>query len=114
MKSCPHNEDFECFSCADERHAREHPELVEGCRTCKLQTIRISPKVAPSSNSAPPTWHQNRNSWEKGTVKDARGVPLLGEDLQPIGVKRYGEQRHKFEARRHELATSPRPFGGKE
>lgn len=108
---CPHNDDYECFSCADARHLAEHPEFVEGCRECKFATIQVSPAVRTTKRYAPSTAFTPMNSWERGIAKDERGLPLLDGNLQPIPVKRYAEKRHEYEARRHELATSPTPFG---
>jgi hypothetical protein len=109
--SCEHNPEFECFDCADARHRDAHPTYVDGCRECKYATIQLSPAVRTTRNDAPSTAFTPMNSWEKGIAKDERGVPLLDGDLQPIPIKRYAEQRHKYEARRHELATHPDPFG---
>lgn len=72
---------------------------------------RLSQSVTPNRTpSAAPSVHQNRNSWEKGIVKNDKGVPLLDENYDPIPVKKYAENRHKYEARRHELASSATPF----
>lgn len=111
MSRCVHNSQFECFDCADERHRAAHPAPVEGCRECKYATIQLSPAVRHSRNDVPSTAFAPKNSWEAGIAKDGRGVPLLDADLHPIPIKRYAEQRQKFEARRHELANHPDPFG---
>jgi hypothetical protein len=117
MDHCPHNPDFECFTCADARHAVEHPYPVDGCRECKYATILISPAVRASSRDSrthhPPTAFTPKNSWERGIATDGRGVPLLDADLSPIPIKRYAERRHVYEARRRELAQHPDPFGVK-
>lgn len=107
--NCPHNPDFECAPCATERHAAAHPVLVDGCRVCKFSTIQVSQSVRPKRVSAPPAG--NRNSWENGTVKDGRGVPLWDGTGEPIGIKRYAETRHSLEAARDRLAQHPDPFG---
>lgn len=109
-RGCVHNRSFECASCEDARHAVAHPEFVAGCLACKLSTIQISQQVkGHRPGGTPPAG--NRNSWENGIAKDERGVPLLGADMEPIGIKRYGEQRHVLEAERTRLATHPDPFG---
>lgn len=111
MSGCPHNAEFMCFDCETDLHDREHPEPVDGCRTCKFRTLQVSPAVRESRRYAPSTAFAPKNSWERGIAKDERGLPLLDGNLQPIPVKRYAERRHEFDARRKELATSPDPFG---
>lgn len=110
MSSCIHNQDFECFWCADERHALEHPESVSGCVTCKFRSIQISPAATPNRTQARRAAHPPRtpnNSWEKGIATDERGMPLLGKDAEPIGVKQYAEQRRPIEERRRQLRNDP-------
>lgn len=102
--SCSHNDEFECADCATIRHAAEHPETVEGCRVCKFATIQLSPTCFPSKPRRFGKPRDPLNSWEKGIVKDARGVPLLKGVDQPISVKEYAEKRHSIEARRTALA----------
>lgn len=109
---CAHNADYECFDCEDARHQAEHPEYVEGCRQCKFATLQVSPAVKESKKHTPSAGGWN-NSWERGHVTDHRGMALLDEHLEPIPVKKYAENRDKYEARRKELATHPDPFGVK-
>lgn len=111
MSACEHNPDFECFDCETARHAFEHPEFVEGCRSCKFATIQISPAVRTTRNTNPSTAFTPKNSWEAGIATDHRGVPYLDQNLQPIGVKQFAQNRHKYESRIRELASSPNPFG---
>lgn len=113
MGGCEHNPDFACFDCETLAHDVEHPQFVDGCRTCKFRTIQISPAVRTTRRYAPSTAFTPKNSWERGIATDERGVPLLDGNLQPIPIKRYAEKRHEYEARRKELATSPDPFGAK-
>lgn len=109
-RGCVHNKAYECFSCEESRHLAAHPRFVTGCLACKLGTIQISQQVkGHRPGGAPPAG--NRNSWEKGIATDGRGVPLLGADMEPIGIKRYGEQRQTLEAERQRLASHPDPFG---
>lgn len=101
-----------CFDCDRAAHADLHPVPADGCRTCKLLSIQLSPRVnghgTPKHSGTPAG---NNNSWEKGLVTDHRGVPLLaGHDLHPVRVKEYAQHHHAFEARRRELASSPAPF----
>jgi hypothetical protein len=95
-----------------------HDVYVDGCFGCKTRSVTISTRVglidhqtgfskresAPSGGS--------RNSWERGRVTDERGVPLLDEH-GPISVKRYGENRRRFEEERQRLGSHPDPFGVK-
>lgn len=101
--SCSHNEDFECADCATQRHVVEHPETVEGCRVCKFATIQLAPSCFPSKPRRFGKPRDPLNSWEKGIVKDERGLPLLKGVGQPISVKEYAENRHSIEAKRTAL-----------
>lgn len=106
---CIHNDEFECATCVDERHLVEHPERIDGCRFCKfVEGIQLSPKATPSKRSlAPP--RRPDPAWERGIVKDHRGVPLLKADGSEIGVKEYSQRRREIEAARKQLAQTPAP-----
>ena len=109
--SCAHNDEFECATCATARHAEEHPDLdVAGCRVCKFSgEIQLSPKATPSvrRTGAPKTADP---SWERGIVKDKRGMPLLRSNGTEIGVKDYAENRSKYEAARRRAKNDPNAF----
>ncbi len=114
LERCVHNEEHECAPCADARHARGHPELVEGCVLCKHLTIQLSPKVVSKKSSAPPSWQKGRNNWGGTVVTDSRGMPLLDGNGDMIRQKRYSENKAKFEEARHKLATASNPYGTEE
>ena len=67
------------------------------CARCKHMTFGhvpggSRPYIGPAETPAP--------SWERGIVMEKRGdgeVPLLDESLRPIRVKKYAENRHKYE-----------------
>lgn len=109
MSGCLHNAEYECASCTDAAHAAAHPETVDGCLACKLETVQLSYVLQrrPGGGSPPAG---NRNSWENGIATDHRGVPLLDGAGEPIGVKKYAENRSTFEAERRRLANDPQPF----
>ena len=78
------------------------------CFKCKIKTLQFSPKIFPSRTRRVDYRPKGSNSWEKGTVKDARGMPLLHEkDLSPIGVKEYAEKHHHYEQARRDLQNKP-------
>lgn len=82
------------------------------CRelACKLEQWRqpgtlVSPAATPGRrNMLPPKLVGN--SWERGTVTDDRGMPILKRDtLEPVGVKEWGEKyRREHTERRHATA----------
>lgn len=96
-----------CFSCEDAAHTAAHPDLVDGCLTCQLRSVQLSPSCTPSKprRLQQPGSHQ-RNSWERGIATDSRGMPLLDGGIAPISVKKYGENRRKYESARHQLANA--------
>lgn len=88
------------------------------CFRHKVQTVSLSRSATPTraSNRVPGAGirHRNRveasNGWERGVVTDSRGMPMLGRDLAPIGVKEWAEKRGSFESTRHRLHNDPNPF----
>lgn len=71
-----------------------------------LQVPQISPRATPSKKSAAPPKGSN-TSWEKGTITDARGMPLLKANGDPVPVKEYAENRRAIEGKRRRLANDP-------
>ncbi len=108
---CEHNDDYMCASCEDYQHALDHPQLVDGCRICKFATIQVGQAVRPKKTVTSVGVGGWNNSWERGYATDHRGLPFRDANLEPIPVKKYAENRHQYDARRKELATSPNPFG---
>lgn len=108
---CAHNTEYMCASCEDAAHAMEHPEIVDGCRICKFATIQVGQAVRPKKPVKDVPIGGWNNSWERGYATDHRGMALLDGNLEPIPLKKYAENRSKYDARRKELATSPNPFG---
>lgn len=75
----PHNQECSCFK-------------------CKIKTIQVSPSATPSRTRKPQSEKKSGNSWEKGIVKDERGMPYLNPGtLEPMPIKTYVENRHKIE-----------------
>lgn len=71
----------------------------------KIKSIQFSPAATPSRrNSIPPKVNKDSNSWERGIVRDDRGMPLLDENLQPVGMKEYVNNKHKYEEGKKETA----------
>lgn len=71
---------------------------------CKLaewraRGLQVSPAATPNRRNQIPPRTPN-NSWERGIAKDARGMPLLDADYRPLGIKKYGENRHQIEESR--------------
>lgn len=106
---CVHNDEYECFTCETARHDAEHTFEVDGCPTCKYRTIRISAAATPNKtrSHAPPKRYGNQ--WEKGIATDHRGVPYLNDNLQPIGIKEFSENRSGYETRIRDLKNSAAP-----
>lgn len=96
----------DCPDCTDDQHL---------CFKHKLEywrnegSMQLDPRATPTRrNAAPP--RAPDPAWERGRVRDPRpdgtSMPLLDESLKPIGVKRYGENRQKYEKRIKELKGS--------
>lgn len=77
------------------------------CFKCKIKTIQVSPQATPSRTRKPQTEKKSGNSWEKGTVKDSRGMPYLNPGtLEPMPIKTYVENRHKIEENKRKALNS--------
>jgi hypothetical protein len=77
-------------------HDEAHPLDVDGCRTCKYRTIRLSNTCTPSKSPSLAAPKRERPSWESGIATDHRGVPYLDQG-RTIGVKQFAENRSKYE-----------------
>jgi hypothetical protein len=79
----------------------DHPT---DCFHCKLKTIQVSPKATPNRRRKNQTEKKDGNSWEKGIVRDGRGMPHLNPGtLEPMPIKTYVENRHKIEEAKREM-----------
>lgn len=78
----------------------------DDCFGCKIRTIQWSPAATPSRRNTIPPRTPN-NSWEKGIAKDERGMPLLNEKGDPVGLHEMASNRGKYEARIRELKNTP-------
>lgn len=84
------------------RHYGQHDG--DSCFPCKLTGIQLSPAATPTRrNSKPPTVNESANAWERGIVRDERGMPLLGPNGE-VGVKEYANNRSKYEEAERRLA----------
>lgn len=102
--------DSRCFDCDEFDHELEHPSMdVDGCRTCKLRSVQLSPAATPTKTRKfhPVGVPKGNNSWERSVVTDSRGMPLLKANGEAIRSKEYAERRHEIEGARRMLATAP-------
>lgn len=84
------------------KHFGQHGD---DCFGCKIQTVGLDPSAVPTRrNTVAPTVSAGANSWERGIVRDERGMPLLDKD-GVIGVKQYAENRGRYEAAEKKLAA---------
>lgn len=64
----------------------------------KIRSIQFSTQAMPSRrNNVPPKVNPDSNAWERGIVRDDRGMPLLDKDGLHVGLKEYATDRHKYE-----------------
>lgn len=76
------------------RHQGQHGE---SCFGCKVHSIQVSPSAMPSrrNNIAPA---RPMNSWERGVLKDERGLPVRRASGDVIGLHEYASDRHRIDA----------------
>lgn len=90
----------------ERRHWGQHDD---DCFACRVQTIQIDPRATPSRrNNIEP--RRPDPAWERGIPTDSRGMPYLTKDGSPMGVKEFGENRHRIEEHRRQLHNSPDPI----
>lgn len=109
MSGCPHNDEYACFACETAQHDAAHPVEVEGCRTCKYRTIRISNTATPNKQLKVGTQKDPTNNWERGIATDHRGVPYLKGDGSMIGVKEFQNNRSTYEQAIRDNRQQPAP-----
>lgn len=110
--TCDHGPGCDLHACFEEQHRVDHPQPVDDCLACKLDTLIVHQSVPGQKAGGPPP-AGNRNSWERGIATDHRGVPFLDGQGEVIGVKQYADGRSRFEAERRRLASDPDPFPAK-
>lgn len=79
-----------------------------GCRL-RAKAIGLSSAAIPSRQNAIPP-RKADPAWERGVAgthrPDGTFVPFLTKDLNPMGVKEYGENRHKVDEQVRRLHQS--------
>ena len=73
-------------------------ELACKLRYWRREGVRLQPSATPNRRNNLPVQSRHDNAWERGLATDDRGMPLLREDLTPMGVKEFSERRHEIEA----------------
>lgn len=77
------------------------------CFKCKIKSIQVSPRATPNRRKANQKPSLGNNSWEKGIVKDERGMPYLNPGtVEPMPIKTYVENRHKIEENKRQALQS--------
>lgn len=78
-------------------HRRHQGQHGEGCFGCKVHSVQVSPSAMPSRrNTIPPA--RPMNSWERGVVRDDRGLPVRRANGDLIPVHEYASERRKIDA----------------
>lgn len=76
---------------------RRHQGQHVGCFGCKVLSVQVSPSAMPSRrNNIPPA--RPLNSWERGVVRDDRGLPVRRANGDVIGVHEYAAKRRQIDA----------------
>lgn len=71
------------------------PDGDPACDGCRYKSVTFNPFATPSrANSKPPKLVGN--SWEKGVPRDARNMPFLDANLQPMSAKEFAEKGTEF------------------
>ena len=78
---------------------------------CRVKHFTVNPYAMPSRLNPSKAPRQPRNPLLDQVPTDERGMPFLGKDLKPIGIKKYNENRHRIEELRRkntQLSTESR------
>lgn len=110
MTDLPSHDEFEA------RHRAEHPDPVDGCFACKLDTVSVDARMHArrTTRYVPP--RKADNPWERGVAGEHRVdgsfMPYIDQDYAPIGVKKFAENRSRYETtiRRNKAGVSPAPI----
>ena len=81
------------------------------CFGCKVLSITVNPYAMPSRLNPSKAPRQPQNKWADQIPTDSRGMPFLGPDIKPIGIKKYNENRTRIEEVRRkneQLSTTER------
>lgn len=75
---------------------------------CKVKHITYNPYSMPSRLNPSAAPKVSEPKWEQTVPTDSRGMPFLDKTGSPMGVKAYGQHRHRIEEQRrknHQLST---------
>lgn len=90
---------------SDTAETSDHPA---DCFHCKIKTIQVSPQATPSRTRASQPVKKTGNSWEKGIVRDERGMPYLNPGtVEPMPIKTFVENRRKIEENKRQALQTP-------
>lgn len=94
----------ESFFPAEEAAKAAYREKLESLRFGKVPGGTRAGKQGKRAKPNP--------AWERGTKGERRVdgsfMPYLDKDLAPIGLKQWGEERHRYEANLAELRQTPK------
>jgi len=83
------------------------PDTGEMCFGCKVKSLRFDGSATTVGKQSRATRPPRRPdpAWERGVAGEKRAdgsfMPYLDQrTLSPIGIKKFGEKRHHFEAER--------------
>lgn len=69
----------------------------DGCFGCKVKSIYFPPSSTPTRtpSNAPPK--PPSNNWEKGILRDNRGLPIRKANGNVISLKEHADNRHQID-----------------
>lgn len=79
---------------------------------CQLRSkaVQLSPAATPTRRNFVASNNARFNSWEKGIATEKRKggteMPILNKDGQVIPIKKFIEQRHKYDELRRKRAAN--------
>lgn len=95
------------------------PKHPDGCGCpkygCQLRSkgVQVSHKGMARHNQKPPGDNARYNNWEKGIARESRpggtSMPLLDGRGDPVPVKKFAENRSKFEESRKKMTSTTSP-----
>lgn len=68
----------------------------DDCFGCRIKHVQFGGSCFPSRNPSATPPDRSRNNWEKGVLRDERGIPVTrGGKL--VGIKEYAENKRKID-----------------
>lgn len=93
-------------------HGQHDPDM---CAPCRWKTVQLSPAATPTRMNDVPPEASRYNAWERGIVTERRPggfeMPVI-DSKGLIGVKKWADNRHRYDDARKRVRQDPKALTG--